>query len=40
MATLADAVGSSGRLAALPVTVRRTDVTVEAVTWVVSCAWS
>jgi hypothetical protein len=40
MATLADAVGSAGRLAALPVTVRRTDVTVEAVTEVASCAWS
>jgi hypothetical protein len=40
IATVVDAVGSSVRLAALPVTVRRTDVTVEAVTGVVSCAWS
>jgi hypothetical protein len=39
MATVVDAVGSVGRLAALPVTVRRTDVTVEATT-VVSWAWS
>src|ERR1700761_4529537 len=38
-ATVVDAVGSVGRLAALPVTVRRTDVTVEAAT-VVSWAWS
>jgi hypothetical protein len=38
--TVADAMGSFDRLAVLPVTVRRTDVTVEAVTGVVSCAWS
>jgi hypothetical protein len=38
MATVVDATGSVGRLAALPMAVRLTDVTVEAVT--VSCAWS
>jgi hypothetical protein len=38
MATAVDATGSVGRLAALPMAVRLTDVTVEAVT--VSCAWS
>jgi hypothetical protein len=39
-ATVADALGAVRRLAALPIAVRLTDVTVEAVTGTVSCAWS
>jgi hypothetical protein len=38
--TVADALGSVGRSAAPPMTVRLTDVTVEAVTGTLSCAWS
>jgi len=38
--TVAAAVGSLARFAALPVTVRLTDVTDDAVTGTVSCAWS
>ena len=40
MVTAEDAVGACGRLAALPVTVSRTDVTLEAATGTVSCTWS
>jgi hypothetical protein len=38
--SVAAAAGSLGRSAALPVTVRLTDVTADAVTGTVSCAWS
>jgi hypothetical protein len=40
MATVAVAVGFFGRYGALPATARRTDVTFDAVTGTVSCAWS
>jgi hypothetical protein len=40
IASLADAIGSLGRLAALPITVSRTDVTDGAVTGTVDSAWS
>jgi len=40
IATVADDVGSLGSLAALPITVSRTDVTADAVTGTVDSAWS
>jgi hypothetical protein len=40
IATVADAFGSVGRLAALPITVSRTDFTVDAVTGTMDSAWS
>ena len=40
IATVADAFGSLGRLAALPITVSRTDFTVDAVAGTMDSAWS
>jgi hypothetical protein len=40
IATVADAIGSLGRLAALPITVSRTDVTDDAVMGTLDSAWS
>ena len=40
IATLVDAIGSMGRLAALPITVSRTDFTVDAVMGTMDSAWS